>query len=158
MSARRWWVAAWTLAAAVAPVPSAAQASPVAVVVNAKAPVDSLSLGELRRLFLGARQFWGDGTRVTLLVLPEGNPARDVSLRLVYQMGEGEYRQYWVAKIFRAEVASGPKIVYSVEQGRRVVAATPGAILLLPAAAVDGSVKVVRIEGRRPGDPGYPLK
>jgi hypothetical protein len=149
------------LFAAAAPPALAAQNAPagdIAVVVNPRTPVDSLSLGDLRRYFLGERQFWSDRSRVTLLVLPEGSPARDVALRVVYRMGEGDYRQYWVAKIFRAEVATGPKIVYTVEQGRRIVAATPGAVLLLPADAVDGSVKVVRIDGHRPGEPGYPLR
>jgi hypothetical protein len=153
------WAAALVAGAAV---PSALAAQNVAsrdiaVVVNPHTAVDALSLDDLRRYFLGERQFWGDRTRVTLIVLPEGNPVRDVALRVVYRMGEGEYRQYWVAKIFRADVATGPKVVYSVEQGRRVVAATPGAILLLPADAVEQGLKVVRIDGHLPGEAGYPL-
>jgi len=79
------------------------------------------------------------------------------ALRVIYRQGEAEYRQYWIAKIFRAEVTSGPQIA-GAEQAKRVVAATRGAIALIPVAAVDGTVKVVRVNGRSPGQPGYELR
>jgi hypothetical protein len=34
----------------------------------------------------------------------------------------------------------------------------PGAITLVPAASVTSAVKVVRIDGLRPGDADYPLR
>jgi hypothetical protein len=33
----------------------------------------------------------------------------------------------------------------------------PGAIALVPASKVPPGVKVLRIDGKRPGEPGYPL-
>jgi hypothetical protein len=73
-------------------------------------------------------------------------------------MTEAEYRQYWIAKMFRAEVAAGPKLVYSSEMARELVTAIPGAIGFMPANSVGGGVKVIRIDNRLPSDPGYILR
>ncbi|HSM36711.1 MAG TPA: hypothetical protein VK837_09980 [Longimicrobiales bacterium] len=140
-----------------APPPPAA--APVAIVVHPDTPVDDISFDELRRIFLGEQQFWSGGrTRVTLLVRPPRSSERAVILDRVYEMNEGQFRQYWIAKLFRAEVSSGPKIVYSTESTLELVAAIPGAISFLDASAATGSVKVLRIDGTAPGQNGYPLQ
>jgi hypothetical protein len=136
---------------------SQAAGSDVAVVVSANSAVSDLPLADLRRILLGDRQFWGDRTRITVVVPPPASAERATLLRVIYRMRESEYRQYWVAKIFRAEVTSGPRVA-SAEQAKRLVAATRGAIALIPASAVDGTVKVVRVDGRGPGQTGYPLR
>lgn len=134
-------------------------ASPVAIVVHPDTPVDDLSFEELRRIFLGEQQFWSGGrTRVTLLVRPPRSSERAVILDRVYRMNEGQFRQYWIAKLFRAEVSSGPKIVYSNETALELVSAIPGAISFLDAAVPTQAVKVLRIDGMAPGQRGYPLQ
>jgi len=129
----------------------------LAVVVAPDAAIDSVSLGDLRRMFLGDRQYTSDRTRITLIVPLPGSPGRATALRVVYRMREVEYRQYWVAKIFRTEVFSGPRVA-TVEEAKRQVTATRGAIALIPASAVDRSLKVVVVGGRRPGQSGYELQ
>jgi phosphate transport system substrate-binding protein len=134
-------------------------AAPVAIVVHPDTPVDDISFEELRRIFLGEQQFWSGGrTRVTLLVRPPRSSERAVILDRVYEMNEGQFRQYWIAKLFRAEVSSGPKIVYSNESALELVAAIPGAISFLDASVPTRSVKVLRIDGMAPGQRGYPLQ
>ena len=131
--------------------------APLAVVVRSDASIDSLSLGELRRIFMGDRQFAGDRNRITLFIPSPGAEGRGTAMRVIYRMREVEYRQYWVAKIFRAEVVSGPRVA-SAEEAKRLVVATRGALALIPAAAVDQTVKVVVVGGRRPGQAGYALQ
>jgi hypothetical protein len=41
---------------------------------------------------------------------------------------------------------------------KRFVREVPNAIGFLDVSAVDGSVKVLRINGKLPGEPGYPLR
>lgn len=131
---------------------------PVAIVVHPETDVDNLAFSELRRIFMGDRQFWNDNSRVTLLVRAPVAAERKLVLEKIYQMSEEEFRAYWIKKMFRAEVAAGPKLVYSSEMARELVTAIPGAIGFMPANAVGQGVKVVRINGRLPGDPGYPLQ
>jgi len=131
----------------------------VAIVVNPSANVSELSFAQLRKIFLGEQQYWPDRERITLLVRAPEAYERDVVLRRIYEMNEAQFRQYWIAKIFRSEVTSGPKIVYSSEMTRELVAALPGSIAFMRANDASGdNVKVLRIDGKLPGDRGYPLQ
>jgi len=141
--------------------PVAAQAAPrqaIAIVVNAKSPISDLSFDELRKIFMGDQQFWPDRSKVTLLVRAPTARERAVVLDKIYKMDEDQFRQYWIGKMFRAEVAGGPKIVYSTDMALTLIAAIKGSITFVPAAAVAGDVKVLRIDGKLPSDVGYILK
>lgn len=143
--------------------PTVAQESPdpavvVAIVVHPSTRVDNLSLTQLRRVFLAEQQFWGDDSRITLLVRAPGAYERDLVLNLIYRMDEAQFRKYWIAKMFRAEVASGPKIVFSTNMALELVKAIPGSITFMNAAEIDDTVKVVTIDGLGPADEDYLLK
>lgn len=141
--------------------PSAAQTSrgaDIAVVVNPDTPVSDLSLAEVRKVLLGERQYWNSKLPVVLLIRAPVARERDVVLRVIYQMSEEEFKQFWVAKIFRAEAATPPKIVYSNDMQYELVAAIPGAIAFVDARNVRPGLKVLRVDGHLPGDPNYPLR
>jgi ABC-type phosphate transport system substrate-binding protein len=141
--------------------PSLAQTSrgaDIAVVVNPDTPVTDLSLSEVRKVLLGERQYWNSKLPVVLLIRAPVARERDVVLHVLYQMSEAQFKQYWVAKIFRAEAASPPKIVYSNDMQYELVTAIPGAIAFVDARAVRPGVKVLRVDGHLPGDKEYPLR
>jgi len=135
-----------------------AAASPVAIVVSPDVPVDEITFSEVRKLFLGERQFWNPNLRVVLLMRAPVAPERDVVLRTIYQMSEAQFRQYWISKVFRADVSSGPKIVYSTEMANDLVTAIPGAVAFIDAAQIPKGLKVLKIDGKLPGDKTYPLR
>jgi ABC-type phosphate transport system substrate-binding protein len=139
---------------------AAAQGAPaaIAIVTNPRTAANDLSFLELRKIFLGEVQFWDDNSRIVLLVRAPVAHERDVILTKIYRMGEAEYQQYWIAKVFRAEVSSKPKIVYSSDMTSELVSALPGAIGFLPADEVGSGMKVLRINGKLPGEAGYPLQ
>ncbi|MEJ2079082.1 MAG: hypothetical protein P8020_00815 [Acidobacteriota bacterium] len=132
--------------------------SDVAVIVHPGVGETDLALGEIRRLLLGDRQFWPSGQRVTLMIRAPVARERDVVLKKIYQMSESQFRQYWIAKVFRAEAVAGPKIVYSNAMATQLVRAIPGSISFVSAENVPPGVKVLRIDGRLPGEAGYPLR
>jgi ABC-type phosphate transport system substrate-binding protein len=148
------------IAAALAamPVRTHAQGFSVAIVVHPAAEVSSLTFDELRKIFMAQQQFWRDNSRITLLVRAPVAAERKMVLERIYRMSEDQFRQFWIGKMFRADVASGPKIVYSSEMARELVTAIPGAITFLPLEAVTPGVKVLRIDGRLPTDAGYVLR
>ena len=152
---RRFLVAALA-AATVAPF-LAAEAGDVAIVVRPDVPVDNLTFAELRRLLRGDRQFWTSNLRVTLLVRAPGARERDIVLKTIYQMSEAQFRQYWIAKVFRAEAATGPRIVYSTEMAAELAGAIPGAVAFVDASQIPKGLKVLKIDGLLPGEKGYPL-
>src|SRR4051794_31823058 len=130
----------------------------LAIVVRPDVPIDSLSFGDVRKLFLGDRQFWSSDLRVTLLVRAPVARERDVVLRTIYQMNEAQCRQYWISKIFRADAVAGPKVVYSNEMAVELVGAIRGAVAFVIADQVPKGLKVLKIDGKLPGDKGYALR
>src|SRR6266550_795453 len=130
----------------------------VAVVVHPDTPVSNVNLTEVRRIFLGDRQYWNTNVPVVLLVRAPVARERNVVLKVIYQMSESQFKQYWIAKIFRAETASAPKLVYSNDMANELVTAIPGAITFIDARAVRPGAKVIRVDGHLPGESGYPLR
>ena len=137
---------------------SLCSAADVAIVVRPDLPVDDLTFAEVRKLFLGDRQYWTANLRVTLLVRAPVARERDIVLRTIYGMSEPQFRQYWISKVFRAETATGPKVVYSNDMATELVAAIPGAVAFVDAAHAPKNLKILRIDGKLPGDRGYPLR
>ena len=135
-----------------------ARGTDIAVVVHPDTPVTDLGLAEVRKVLLGERQYWTSKLPVVLLIRAPVARERDVVLRVIYQMSEAQFKQYWVAKIFRAEVASPPKIVYSNDVQLELVSAIPGAIAFVDARNVRPGLKVLRVDGHLPGEQGYPLR
>ena len=145
-----WLVLAW-------PVVPGAQTGDVAVVVHPDVAVDNLSTSELRRLVLGDRGFWPGSLRITLLIRAPVAHERDVVVKNICEMTEAQFRQHWIAKVFRADAAVAPKIVYSAEMAADLVNRIPGAIAFIQASQVGRGTRVVKIDGRLPGDKGYTL-
>src|SRR5260221_14199060 len=140
--------------------PSAAQTArgtDIAVIVHPDTPVSDLSLSEVRKVLLGERQYWNSKLPVVLLIRAPVARERDVVLRVIYQMSEAQFKQYWVAKIFRAEIVSPPKIVYSNDMQFDLVSGIPGAIAFMDARNIRPGLKVILVDGRLPGDKDYPL-
>jgi ABC-type phosphate transport system substrate-binding protein len=130
----------------------------VAVVVHPDTPISNLSLSDVRKVFLGDRQYWSTNIPVVLLIRAPVARERDVVLKIIYQMSESQFKQYWIAKIFRAEAATAPKVVYSNDMANQLVTAIPGAIAFIDSKDVKPGSKVVRVDGRLPGEAGYPLR
>ncbi|HXP16263.1 MAG TPA: substrate-binding domain-containing protein [Terriglobales bacterium] len=129
----------------------------VAVIVNPKNPVDSLTRTELMKIYRGERQYWRTNTPIVLLFRSPGTHEREVVLRAVFQMTEPEYKQYWLSKVMRAEATSPPTEVFSSGMTKEGVAGIPGSIGIVSASDIRLGMRVVRIDGHLPGEAGYPL-
>lgn len=151
-----WGGALLLLGSVTMPPRSAAEA--MAVIVHPDTPVQNLSFAEMRRVFLGERQYWNAETPVVLIVRAPVAPERQVVLNKIYGMSESQFKQYWIARIFRAEATSTPKVVYSNQTINELVAAIPGAISLVRAVEIQPGVKTIRIDGVLPGEANYPLR
>lgn len=130
----------------------------LAIVVNRENPIESLSMAELRTVFLGERSHWPNGRRITLVMMEPGQPERDTMLRDVCRMSESDLRRRYLQGLLTGEVLVSPKTLANPIGVRKFVFNVPGAIGYLRAEDVDDSVKVIRIDGHLPGDAEYPLK
>ena len=130
----------------------------LAIIVNKANPVEAMTLAELRDVFLAERSRWPNGRKVTITMLDIGNPERDVVLRTIYRMREADFNRSFLRARFAGETTEEPKLLASPTNMVRFVFNAPGAIGYVRASSLDGSVKVLRIDGRAPGEPGYRIK
>jgi len=136
---------------------AAAQAGDVAVVVNDRNPVTKMSKTELRKIFAGEERSWSAGVPIRIFVRAPGTHERAALLKLL-DMTEGEYKQYWIAQVFRGEAQTEPIALPSNGMQREAVVAYPGAVALVALQDVKAGMKVLRVEGRMPGEAGYALE
>jgi ABC-type phosphate transport system substrate-binding protein len=141
---------------ALALLPSLAAAEPIAVVVSPDNSLSSVSTEELKSLFLGRRQEWPDGTRVIAIDLASSSPARAAFDEAVMNMSPSSVESYWVDQRVRGQ-GGQPKVAPSPAIAVKLAARVRGAVAYVPLSAVDASVKVLWVNGARPGQAGYPI-
>lgn len=129
-----------------------------AVVASPEVPVSNLTIADLRKIFLGDRQFWTPKLRVQLLVRSPVARERAVVVWTICKMSEAQFGQHWIGKVMRAETTSSPQQFASNQQALNLVANTPGAIAIVNAAQIPSGMKVVAVEGKLPREPGYRLQ
>ena len=151
-------VALVLLAGATARAAPEAEHGAYAVIVSPGVPLASVTMSDVTRLLLGERRFWSSGLPVVALLPPAGSPARRFLLAHVFHMNESSYRRHTLELLYRGELDYAPKIVNSLEELLAFTAASPGAIaIVLATEVIPGTVRVLRVDGRTPGDPGYAL-
>jgi ABC-type phosphate transport system substrate-binding protein len=165
-SVMRWFpaaaIAAVTIAAllmaSVNPVQAAGDA--IVVIVNNANPVDNLSMGELKKLFLGDRSRWDTGKAVAPVMLAPGAPERTAFLKIACGMNDADFSKYFLQAAFTGKSVTPPKEVSSAAAVKSFVAASPGAIGFVKAGdlpAGDTTVKAVKVDTSA-SDSGYKIK
>ena len=151
--------------------PSHAAADDVAVIVHKSNPVDGLTMGQLRKIVLGQQTKWPNDQTIAVLMTTPGQPERDTTLRIVCGMSETSFGLHFAHASFTEglaalhgpkwsppDVAEPPTSVGSGVQLRQSVAGSANAVGFIKASQLDGSVKIITIDGSRPGEPAYKLK
>ena len=133
-----------------------AQAS-IAVVVNPRNSQSNIAMGDLRRVFIGDKRTWPDGSPVKLFTRAPGTPEHDSMLKVI-AMSEVEYKQYWRSKVYQGDAQSEPAVLPSNGMQREALRAYPGGIALVDSTEVKDGMKVLKVDGKMPGDVGYPLQ
>lgn len=140
------------------PQPQPAAAAALAVIVHPDNPVRDVTFAELRAYFLLDRQFWSDGSRTVLYLRPATSDEMKVLHDKVYGKDANELRAYWRGRLFRGEIpakpASAPTAAAAIE---RVRADRAAFTVVLANELPESGVKVLTIDGRKPGDAGYSL-
>lgn len=129
----------------------------VAIVIHRDVDIENVTVNELRRIFLADQQFWPDRSRIVLLIREPEAHERRIVMERIYQMTEAEFRRYWIAKVFRAEIPSGPKVVLSANMARDLVSVIPNSITFMRNADVDSEFKIISVDGKLPDEDGYAL-
>jgi ABC-type phosphate transport system substrate-binding protein len=140
-----------------------AAGDPIVVIVNAANPVDSLTVSDLKKLFLSDRSKWDTGKSVAPVMVTAGAPERTSFLKIVCGMSDADFSKYFLQAAFTGKSATPPKEVSSAAGLKAFVTSSPGAIGFVKAGdfhgdGSDGGVKAVKVDGLAAPDAGYKLK
>lgn len=130
--------------------------APLAVIVARDSPLTELSLASLRALFQAEGVKDPSGRKLLPINHPAGSPERVSFDGQVLRMTADEVGRFWVDRRIRGQ-GSAPRTVDLPALVQLLIARLPGAISYVRADHLDPRVRAVRIDGRLPGEPGYPL-
>lgn len=103
------------------------EAHPIAVLVNQSVNIDTLSSAQLRMIFAGRTQFWPDGSRIRVFVLPPDNPTHQHFCRELLNIYPYQLERIWQRVVYSGQ-GEAPVIVRSVAELTDKLAQTRGAI------------------------------
>ena len=160
-SFRRAWLAGLAaLLVLLAPLPEPALGAngpiQLAVIVGTPTRLGNISMANLQRVFGGEIVTADDGTRLLPINHPPRTADRVAFDRIVFERDPDAVGRYWIDRRIRG--GSGPpRTVDNVQALRRAVSGLPGAISYLRTSLLTPEVLPVRVDGKLPGEPGYPL-
>lgn len=126
-----------------------------AIVAAAGSKLQDVSLSDLSKLCKGMQKTWPNGHNFTLVVQNPDSPEMKSVLEKILGVSETDLKPT-VAKL--TESKSFLKVVASDEDLIRTVGVIPGAVGVMDVYAINSAVKVLRLDGKLPFDPGYSLK
>lgn len=125
------------------------------VVVNDSNSVSDLSMNELKRIYLGKITDYKNGQEI---ILGEYAPENEDFYQTVLGMSTRKTRMHWMKLVFSGGLATPPKVFKKIEKVRQFIRDTEGAICFIKSSEVDKGMKVLTIDGKRPGEEGYLLQ
>lgn len=128
----------------------------LAVVVDKASPIGGLSFHELKQLFKGERMKDPMGTWMVPINCAMGSPERTTFDDAVLGMSPDVVKSFWIDRKIRGQ-SGAPKELPSTSLILSLLGKVPGAIAYVNAKEVGGA-KVVKIDGRLPGDGSYSVK
>jgi hypothetical protein len=126
-----------------------------AVIVHRASAVNDVKLDDLRRFFLGQGALAANAQQVMLVEL---SPIRTRFYKRLLGLSPDEVRRRWIGVVFRGDALTLPFELADPAAVKRFVAEHPGAVAFIEVSDIDDTVKALRVNGKRPGDPQYPLK
>ena len=136
---------------------SLAHAKDVALIANKGSSVMSVTLPELTKICKAQTPRWPDGKAVTVVVRDPASPDMRLVLEKIYSMTPAAVNDLITTANHERGTHPAIIVVSSDEDLVHKVAATPGAIGLVDVYAINSSVDVMKVGGKLPFEPGYPL-
>ena len=131
----------------------------IAVIVNKLNPVSDISYNELKQILEARKQYWGNGERITLIFKSIVSNETRTLIDMVYKIKYDEFDKYWFLKVYNNKIMEFPKILHSTGTINILVSEISGAIAFIGVTEVSkrGNIKILKINGKMPGEDGYPF-
>ena len=134
-----------------------ARSIPIAVIVHPKERESNISLSDLQMLFLKQKQSWGNHASMIVFNWETNDPLRVAFDQQVNQMNSDQVASYWLDRRTRG-YGLPPRSLRSSSLLQRIVSNQKDAISYIRLDEIRENVKILKIDGKRPDEPGYPFR
>jgi ABC-type phosphate transport system substrate-binding protein len=134
-----------------------ASAKDVALIANKANGLTGMTMPDLIKVCKGQNSRWPDGKPVTFITRNPSLPEMKLVLEKVYAMSKDDVAATISAANHGRTNHPAIMVVDSDEELVNKVQSIPGAIGLVDVYSINGGVTVVRLGGKLPLEPGYPL-
>jgi hypothetical protein len=134
-----------------------AHSKDLALISNKSSELVAITLPELVKVCKGQVSRWPDGKPVSFITRDPGAPEMKLLLEKVYGMSKDDVKAL-IASANHGRI-NHPAIVVveSDDEVVKKVGSIPGAVGLVDVYSISGGVTVVKVGGKLPLEPGYPL-
>ncbi len=134
-----------------------AQAKDLALISNKSNEVVAITLPELVKICKGQVSRWPDGKPVSFITRDPTAPEMRLLLEKVYGMSKDEVKATIASANHSRANHPAVVVVDSDEAVVKKVESLPGAVGLVDVYSISGAVTVLKVGGKLPLEPGYPL-
>lgn len=139
---------------------AAAPARQLAVVVNARNPATDLSFRQLKAHLKLDMRYWSNRKPCRLYLRPAGSVEMKILLKQVYKTDYGSLLRDFKQREHRGEIGFLPRTAKRTEEALGYVRKLEGGFTVVLADQIPADAKgirVLKLDGKLPGEPGYPL-
>jgi len=116
------------------------------VIVNKANPANSISAGDLHKMFEGEKTAWAGGAKVIAITPGPDRPEYSPAVKCATGMSGPDFKRYFIQLSFLGKVVAPPKTLDTTAAIARFVGTSPGAISCVPAADAGAGVKILKVE------------
>ncbi|MFL0798099.1 MAG: phosphate ABC transporter substrate-binding protein [Cellvibrionaceae bacterium] len=103
---------------------------------------NTLSIEDIKRIFLGKKKSYPDGTKAIPIDQKEGSAPRTAFTFVILNKSDQQMRAYWAQQLFTGK-GTPPKDFRNNTDVKKLVSTNPSLIGYIDSKAVDDSVKVI---------------
>jgi hypothetical protein len=134
-----------------------ALAKDIALIANKGGAVSAVTMPDLVKLCKAQTNRWPDGKSVTLIMRDPASADMRMVLEKVYGMTPEAVNELIATANHGRMNHPAILVVNSDDELVKKVAGTPGSVGLVDVYAINSSVDVMKVAGKLPFEPGYPL-
>ncbi len=128
------------------------------VIVPTSQTTAGLSLGDLRRIYLGEMTRWPDGRRIVPVMLRPHSRESELFLNHILRMSPIDFAQQWIGAVFRGRVSAPPVVVATRNEALHFVETHAESIAVIGEGRdVLTTVRILPIDGSLPSSENYSL-
>jgi periplasmic binding family protein len=129
----------------------------IALVSNKSTPVATITMADLVKVCKAQISHWPNGKPITLVIREPASPDAKVVVDKIYGMAPNAVSAL-VAGVNHEHVNRAAIVVVNTDDALvKKVESTPGAVGLVDVYSITSGVAVIKIGGKLPLEPGYPL-